>query len=124
MIDARLTEDLFRLLKHNYEQTHLANEAKDVSWELCREKLLNDNPDLDLSYIIVNDNQISDYMILHKTEDCHYDVGWMGKRRHVDILRGLLKKQLIDLEAEGIQTVELKLIPLFISPMNFVKYSI
>ncbi|WP_150284454.1 hypothetical protein [Rummeliibacillus sp. TYF-LIM-RU47] len=107
--DARLTEDLFRLLKHNYEQTHLANEAKDVSWELWREKLLNDNPDLDLSYIIVNDNQISAYMFLHKTEDYHYEVGWMGKRRHVDILPGLLKKQLIDLEAEGIQTVEFEI---------------
>ncbi|MFG3611542.1 hypothetical protein [Rummeliibacillus stabekisii] len=94
--DARLTEDLFHLLKHNYEQTHLANEAKDVSWELWREKLL-------------NDNQISAYMFLHKTEDCHYEVGWMGKRRHVDILPRLLKKQLIDLEAEGIQTVEFEI---------------
>lgn len=105
LLNPLLEKDLFALLKHNYEQTHLHNEAKNVSWEAWRDMLLSDTPDLNLSSVIVENNIVCAYIFLHQTEKHHYEIGWIGKRNDYN-LHALLKKQLTELAALGIKTVE------------------
>lgn len=103
-----LEKDLFQLLKHNYEQTHLHNVVKDVSWENWREMLLNDMPDLNLSYVVVENDRAGAYIFVHQIDNVHYEIGWVGKRSPIN-LHGILKKQLIQLAANGVKTVEFEI---------------
>lgn len=101
-------KDLFQLLKHNYEQTHLHNEANNFPWDKWREILLSDNPDPHISYIAVEQNCVSAYIFVHPVSSEHYEIGWMGTKNSFD-LHTILKRQLKKLAANGVKTVEFEI---------------
>lgn len=100
-----LEEQLFKLLKYSYEQTHLHNPAKIKDWYIWRESLLNDNPDLQLSYIAVENNQVMAYIFIHPVDGERFEIGWVGQQGNTNLLP-ILKKQLIGLQNKGIKSVE------------------
>mgnify|MGYP003408295917 FL=1 len=100
-----LAEELFKLLKHSYEQTHLHNPAQIEDWLVWKDKLLNDNPDLELSYIAIDNSCVNAYIFLHPIDEEHYEIGWVGQQGNTDLLP-ILKKQLIKLQDKGIKSVE------------------
>ncbi|BAK16849.1 ATPase with chaperone activity, ATP-binding subunit [Solibacillus silvestris StLB046] len=103
--DPVLEEDLFRLLKHSYEQTHLHNPAKEMDWQKWKDELLNDLPDLHLSYIAIENNRVTSYIFVHPVDDKHYEIGWVGQRGTLNLLP-FLRQQLILLKEKGISSVE------------------
>ena len=102
--DPVLEEAFFTFLKNNYEQTHLHNEVQDYSWQQWKVQLLADQPDLELSYVLVQNENIEAYIMLHPGEAQHYEIGWVGQRK-TNYLQGILKQQLLKLQARGIETV-------------------
>ena len=100
-----LEKNLFQLLKHNYEQTHLDNEANDIPWDKWREVLLRDNPDPQISHIAVENDCVTAYIFVHQVNNEHYEIGWMGKSSSFN-LHTILSKQLKQLAANGVKTVE------------------
>ena len=100
-----LEQELFKLLKHSYEQTHLHNPAKTENWLIWKEKLLNDNPDLELSYIAIQNNHVAAYIFVHPVDEDHYEIGWVGQQGNANLLP-ILKKQLIELQDKGIKSVD------------------
>ncbi|ATP40913.1 hypothetical protein CSE16_13120 [Solibacillus sp. R5-41] len=103
-----LEKDLFQLLKHNYEQTHLHNPAKEVGWQTWKDNLMEDEIDLDLSYIAIDNGRVSAYIFVHPINQDHYEIGWVGKRNNFN-LTSILKKQLIQLAHNGVKTVEFEI---------------
>ena len=103
-----LEQNLFKLLKYNYEQTHLDNPAKDVPWQTWKEILLDDNPDLHLSYVEVEGDDVIAYIFLHPISTDHYEIGWVGMNHPTNLLP-ILKQQLIQLQRQGVKTVEFEI---------------
>ncbi len=97
-------ESLFKLLKFNYEQSHLLNEVADYTWQDWEGHLLGDEPDLDLSYVVVEENEVKGYIMIHKNSEDHYEVGWVGLSEGGD-LQGTLKRQLMAMQNRGAKTV-------------------
>lgn len=103
-----LEEQLFKLLKHSYEQTHLHNPAQREDWRTWKEKLLADNPDLEMSHIVIENNYVTAYIFVHRINDVHYEIGWVGQQGNVSLLP-ILKKQLLALQNKGVQSVEFEI---------------
>ena len=102
--DDRLTEQLFRLLKLNYEQTHLHNEASDLPWQEWRELLYEDNPHLHFSKIVVQEGRVGGYIFIHPISETECEIGWVGKSIEFPLIH-VLKQQLLELQAAGYTTV-------------------
>ena len=100
----KLEESLFQLVKHNYESTHLHNPVNELSWQMWKEVLLEDAPDLQLSYIALAKSEVVAYVFLHPSSATVYDVGWVGTRVDFD-LHSILKAQLHKLKEKGILEV-------------------
>ena len=98
------TEALFQLVKLNYEKTHLHNRVKEMPWQMWKEELLEDTPDLQLSYIALEENEVVAYIFLHPSSATEYEVGWVGTSIDFD-LHIILKKQLHKLKGKGILDV-------------------
>ncbi|MEX3747155.1 hypothetical protein [Lysinibacillus xylanilyticus] len=103
-----LEQNLFKLLKYNYEQTHLDNPAKDVPWQTWKEILLDDTPDINLSFVAVEENKVLAYIFLHPVSQDHYEIGWVGENNPTNLLH-ILKQQLIQLQRQGVKTVEFEI---------------
>lgn len=103
-----LEQTLFKLLKYNYEQTHLDNPAKDVPWQTWKGILLDDTPDFNLSFVSVEENNILAYIFLHPISPDHYEIGWVGMNNPTNLLP-ILKQQLIQLQRQGVKTVEFEI---------------
>lgn len=99
-----LEESLFKLLKHNYEQTHLHNPVQIKDWSIWKEELLEDEPHLELSYIALEHNEAAAYIFVHPVNEQHYEIGWVGQKGNINLLP-ILKKQLIDLQNIGVTNV-------------------
>ncbi|WP_107841053.1 hypothetical protein [Metasolibacillus meyeri] len=100
--EAFLTE-----LKRNYEETHLHNPAQNFSWQEWEEFLFDDEVDTALSSVLMEDEQITGYIMLHPVTVTHYEIGWIGQREQEHI-QALFKQQLLALQKKGIQTVEIE----------------
>ncbi|WP_339176329.1 hypothetical protein MKY51_07770 [Solibacillus sp. FSL R5-0691] len=100
-----LEEDLFKLLKYSYEHTHLHNPAKEVAWQSWKNSLLNEAPDLQLSFTVIENKRVTAYIFLHPINNEHYEIGWVGQQGNTDLLV-ILKEQLKRLREKGIKTVE------------------
>ncbi|MER2120447.1 MAG: hypothetical protein ABS935_09280 [Solibacillus sp.] len=100
-----LEEDLFKLLKYSYEHTHLHNPAKEVAWQTWKDSFINDSPDLQLSFTVMENNRITAFIFLHPVNDDHYEIGWVGNQGNTNLLP-ILKQQLNQLCDKGIKTVE------------------
>lgn len=103
-----LEQNLFKLLKYNYEQTHLDNPAKDVPWQTWKEILLDDTPDFNLSFVAVEENKVLAYIFFHPVSQDHYEIGWVGENNPTNLLQ-ILKQQLIQLQRQGVKTVEFEI---------------
>jgi len=103
-----LEQNLFQLLKSNYEQTHLDNPVKDVSWQTWKEILVDDTPDFHLSFVAVKENNVTAYIFLHPISTDHYEIGWVGMKNPTNLLP-ILKQQLIELQRQGVKTVEFEI---------------
>ena len=103
-----LEQNLFTLLKYNYEQTHLDNPAKEVPWQTWKEILLDDTPDFNLSFVAVEENKVMAYIFLHSISPDHYEIGWIGMYNPTNLLP-ILKQQLIQLQLQGVKTVEFEI---------------
>lgn len=101
----QLEKELFTLVKENYEQTHLHNPVRNMTWQLWKETLLEDLPDLQYSFIAVENDLVVGYVFLHPISDTLYDVGWLGSSTDFD-LHVILKEQLHKLKNEGVLEVE------------------
>ncbi|MGN7479533.1 hypothetical protein ACTHOQ_17010 [Solibacillus silvestris] len=106
--DPILEQDLFQLLKYNYEQTHLDNPAKEVPWQTWKEILLEDTPDFNLSFAVIEENNVMAYIFLHPVSQDHYEIGWVGEHNPTNLLP-ILKQQLIQLQRQGVKTVEFEI---------------
>ncbi|MEC1177828.1 hypothetical protein P9B03_04975 [Metasolibacillus meyeri] len=93
--------------KRNYEETHLHNPAQNFSWQEWEEFLFDDEVDTALSGVLIEDEQITGYIMLHPVTVSHYEIGWIGQTKQVDV-QALLKQQLLALLNKGIQTVEIE----------------
>lgn len=102
--DPGLEKELFTLVKRNYEQTHLANEAADIPWTEWKDLLMNDDPDLNGSIVAIEGTTVVAYIFLHPITETHCEIGWIGTRGEGDI-ETLLKVQLQDLLSRGFQTI-------------------
>ena len=102
--DERLTEQLFRLLKINYEQTHLDNEASDLRWQEWRDLLYEDEPHLHFSKIVVQEGQVVGYIFIHPITETECEIGWVGKSIDFPLIH-VLKQQLHELQSAGFTTV-------------------
>ena len=98
--DDRLTEQLFRLLKLNYEQTHLHNETSDLRWQEWRDLLYEDNPHLQFSKIVVQEGQVVGYIFVHPISKTECEIGWVGKSIEFPLVY-VLKQQLEELQTAG-----------------------
>ena len=98
--DKFLTEQLFRLLKKCYEETHLHNEASDLSWQEWRDMLYKDNPHLNFSKVVVQEGQVCGYIFIHPKSETECEIGWVGKSIEFPLVY-VLKKQLLELQAAG-----------------------
>ncbi len=98
--DDRLIEQLFRLLKKNYEETHLHNEASDLSWQEWNDLLYEDNPHLQFSKIVVQEGQVAGYIFIHPTSETECEIGWFGRSIDFPLIH-VLKQQLDELQAAG-----------------------
>ena len=98
------TEALFQLVKLNYEKTHLHNRVKEMPWQMWKKELLEDTPDLQLSYIALKENEVVAYIFLHPSSATEYEVGWVGTSIDFD-LHIILSKQLHKLKENGILNV-------------------
>lgn len=98
--DEMLTEQLFRLLKKNYEQTHLQNEASDLLWQEWRNILYKDKPHLQLSKVVVQKGQVGGYIFIHPISETECEIGWVGKSVDFPLI-DVLKQQLLELQAAG-----------------------
>jgi hypothetical protein len=96
----RLTEQLFRLLKLNYEQTHLHNEASDLPWQEWQKLLYEDNPHLQFSKIVVQEGQVVGYIFIHPISETVFEIGWVGKSIDFPLIN-VLKQQILELQAAG-----------------------
>lgn len=103
-----LEQNLFKLLKYNYEQTHLDNPVKEVDWEIWKKILLDDTPDFNLSFVAVEENKVISYIFLHPVSQEHYEVGWVGEKNPTNLLP-ILKQQLMQLQRQGVKTVEFEI---------------
>ena len=101
----KLVESLFQLVKLNYEKTHLHNPVKNMTWRMWKEDLLEDTPDLQLSYIALEQNEVVAYIFLHPISDPVYEVGWVGTSTDDFDLHIILTKQLHKLKRKGILNV-------------------
>ncbi|MER2128405.1 hypothetical protein [Solibacillus sp.] len=107
--NTQLEKQLFSLVKFNYEQTHLHNEAQEKEWQLWRAAVLDDAPDMKVPCIVVDDDgKISAYMFVHPVEENHVEIGWMGKTNSFE-MQCLLKTILLHLANSCIQTVEFEI---------------
>ena len=98
--DKLLTEQLFRLLKKSYEETHLHNEASDFSWQEWRDMLYDDNPHLHFSKVVVQKGQVGGYIFIHPILETECEIGWVGKSIEFPLVY-VLKQQLLELQAAG-----------------------
>lgn len=103
-----LEQNLFQLLKNNYEQTHLDNPVKDVPWQTWKGILVDDTPDFNLSFVAVVENKVIAYIFLHPVSQDHYEIGWVGEKNPTNLLP-ILKQQLIQLQRQGVKTVEFEI---------------
>lgn len=102
--DSQIEKELFLLLKEIYEQTHSLNEAKDVPWQIWRNRLLEDDPDVQVSKVILQNNRVAGYSFIHPIDENHCEVGWLGKTGNIDLFP-VLKTQLLELKEMGLLTV-------------------
>jgi len=98
--DELLTEQLFRLLKKNYEETHLHNEVSHFTWQEWRDMLYDDNPHLQFSKVVVQKGQVGGYIFIHPISETECDIGWVGKSIEFPLVY-VLKQQLLELQAAG-----------------------
>lgn len=98
-------------LKENYENTHLHNPVQTYTWQQWGEILLDDEPDLEYSYVVFIGAQVVAYILLHKLGN-YYEVGWIGFQGNTDDewkLTALFKTQMELLQREGIKKVSIEI---------------
>lgn len=81
-----LKEELFEFLKHSYEQTHLHNPAKEEHWKTWKDKLLDDAPDLQLSYMKMENNHVIAFIFLHPVDGEYYEIRWVSQQGNTNLL--------------------------------------
>ncbi|WP_227396034.1 hypothetical protein [Jeotgalibacillus aurantiacus] len=100
-----------QLLKSDYTHSHLVSPVAERSLIEWEELLLDGEPDLQNSLVYMEDDVIRGYISLYPAGNKHYEFGWIGslqKEIPIEVLRGILKEQLIRLKNKGVQTVEVE----------------
>ncbi|GGA80854.1 hypothetical protein [Ornithinibacillus halotolerans] len=77
-----LVNELTRLVKNVYEETHLVNPVAEFDLETWEELIFAEDLLLDGSFIYLNDNdEVLSYSFLHKSEEENkVELGWIGSR--------------------------------------------
>lgn len=76
-----------------------------MAWQTWKDSFINDSPDLQLSFTVMENNRITAFIFLHPVNDDHYEIGWVGNQSNTNLLP-ILKQQLNQLCDKGIKTVE------------------
>jgi hypothetical protein len=100
---------LISLVKGNYEKTHIANLVADQSIEKWEELIFNEDTIEDGSYIVLKDNEIYAYSLLHYSDSPNkFEFGWRGTRHNADIelMLMLTAHQVNFAEKNGINSIE------------------
>ncbi len=94
-----LFENLFGLVKRNYQQTHIVNPVADKELSVWKRLILSEDIDLNGSYVLLN-NEESDilaYSFFHIHEELDtMEFGWCGadEYQNVELIQQLIRKQL------------------------------
>jgi hypothetical protein len=100
---------LISLVKGNYEKTHITNPVADQSIEKWEELIFNVDTIADGSYIVLKDNEIYAYSLLHYSDTPNnFELGWRGTRHNSDIelMLMLTAHQVNFAEKNGINFIE------------------
>jgi hypothetical protein len=104
-----LKSQLISLVKGNYEKTHIANPVGDQGIEKWKELIFNEDLIEDGSYIVLKENEIYAYSLLHYSDTPNkFEFGWRGTRRNADIglMLMLTAHQVNFAEKNGINSIE------------------
>lgn len=102
-----LMTSLIELCKTIYTETHLDNPVGDFSlanWEsIIMEDLNEEN-----SYVVINENKIIAFSLMHQVEENHWELGLIGveKRSEMTLLDSLITMQLRDATNLGVVEIE------------------
>lgn len=97
-----LEESLFKLVKANYEETHLKNEVKNMTWQMWSNLLYEDHPHFEFSKVVVAEDEVIAYIFVHTLNEKEVEIGWVGKDKlHNFPLQYLLHTVLISLQTAG-----------------------
>lgn len=84
--DKELVNKLTKLVKANYEQTHLANPVADFELTEWEKLIFSEDMMEQLSYVFIEDEEIIAYSFLHETdEEGELELGWCGVREEDQI---------------------------------------
>ena len=102
-----LMTSLIELCKTIYTETHLDNPVGDfslVNWESVIMQDLNEEN----SYVVINENRVIAFSLMHQGEGNHWELGWIGveKRSEMTLLDLLLTMQLRDATNLGVVEIE------------------
>jgi hypothetical protein len=100
---------LINLVKENYEKTHTINPVAVKSFEKWHQLIFNEEIIEDGSYIVLKDNEIHAYSLLHYSDTpSKFEFGWRGTRHSTDIRLMLMLTALqINFAVEkGINSIE------------------
>lgn len=102
-----LMTSLFELCKTIYTETHADNPVRDfplASWERIIMEDLNDEN----SYVVVDDNKVIAFSLMHQVEEDKWELGWVGveKRSELNLLDQLISMQLHNATKLGIMEIE------------------
>ncbi|RDI41102.1 hypothetical protein [Falsibacillus pallidus] len=107
MLDEPLMNKLARLVKTNYENTHLANPVAQMEIDDWKKLILADDTLLDGSYICLDERggEIAAYSFLHDSEeDDAYELGWCGEsqKKYTDVINHLVSHQIYYSRRKGV----------------------
>lgn len=100
---------LISLVKRNYEKTHITNPVADLSLEKWEELIFNEDTIEDGSYIVLKDNEIYAYSLLHYSDiPNRFEFGWRGTRHieDIELMLMLTAHQVNFAEKNGINSIE------------------
>lgn len=105
-----LYDKLVRIVKYNYEQTHLDNPIAELGLDKWKELMMSEDVILDGTYLYVDkgEREVLAYSFLHfSEEDDTFELGWCGSNNvnNIDLIPDLTKHQIDYANKENIKSI-------------------
>lgn len=77
---------MINLVIENYKKSHIVNPVGVHSYEIWEELIFNEDTILNGSYIVLKDNEIYAYSLLHYSDTPNqFEFGWRGTKENTDV---------------------------------------